>query len=160
MKKQTLLLLTLFSFSLLVACPAQAQGKTERQMAEEAFALVNSFRAKKGLPALEWNEEIYKSSLSHSRAMAQGKERFGHGGFSARVEQLWETVGSGQAAENVHYHDGDWGKPHAEVAVESWIKSAGHNKNMRGNFTHSAIAVAKNERGEFYFTQIFLNLSR
>jgi len=160
MKKQTFLFLTLFSFSFLVACPAQAQGKTERQMAEEAFALVNAFRQKKGKPALQWREEIYQSCLSHSQAMAEGKVAFSHDGFSQRVAQLWEVVGSGQAAENVHYHSGEWKKTHAEVALQGWIDSPSHNENMRGKFTDSAIAVAKNERGEFYFTQIFLNLSQ
>jgi uncharacterized protein YkwD len=158
MKKQSLFFFALFGLFLALLTPSYAQTKTERQMAEEAFALVNAFRKKKGKPALVWNEEIYKSCLAHSQAMAQGKERFGHGGFSARVAALWETVGSGQAAENVHYHGGDWGKTHAETAVESWIDSPGHNKNMRGEFTHSAIAVAKNKRGNYYFTQIFLNL--
>lgn len=57
-------------------------------------------------------------------------------------------------AENVAYNQGHQNPD--RVAVDGWIKSVGHQKNMVGNFNLTGVGVAKNAQGEYYFTQIFM----
>ena len=43
-----------------------------------------------------------------------------------------------------------------EVAVEGWIKSPGHHKNMIGDYDLTGIGIAQNSEGTYYFNQIFI----
>jgi uncharacterized protein YkwD len=54
----------------------------------------------------------------------------------------------------VAYNQG-YSKPD-EQAVEGWIKSSGHRKNMEGDFDLTGIGITKNAKSEYYFTQIFI----
>jgi len=41
-------------------------------------------------------------------------------------------------------------------AVKGWINSPGHQKNMVGDYNLTGIGIAKNNVGEYYFTQLFV----
>ena len=43
----------------------------------------------------------------------------------------------------------------APAAVNGWINSPGHKKNLLSDTTHCAIASYISRRGEFYLTQMF-----
>lgn len=43
----------------------------------------------------------------------------------------------------------------AKVAVNGWIESPGHCKNLLGNFTYCGIGVYMNHEGKYYLTQLF-----
>lgn len=58
------------------------------------------------------------------------------------------------AAENVAYNRG-YTDPVAK-AVEGWLNSSGHRRNIEGNYNLTGIGVAKNSQGAYYFTQIFI----
>lgn len=123
-------------------------------MERETFDLINEYRKEKGLAELKWNDVIHKQCLGHSQNMASGEVEFSHEGFSDRVEVLKEELGSGAAAENVAYN---WGSTDpAQTAVDGWIDSDGHRKNIEGNFDLSAVGIAKSEDGKYYLTQMFL----
>jgi uncharacterized protein YkwD len=47
------------------------------------------------------------------------------------------------------------GQMTAKEAVEGWLQSPGHKRNIEGNFTLTGIGWAKDKRGMIYFTQIF-----
>lgn len=44
----------------------------------------------------------------------------------------------------------------ATTAVRGWLKSPGHLRNIRGDYTLTGIGVAVNNKGEIFFTQVFL----
>jgi uncharacterized protein YkwD len=45
----------------------------------------------------------------------------------------------------------------AGLAVEKWMESAAHRKNLlTPNWKESAVGVAITEDGTYYFTQVFL----
>ncbi|MBZ8179497.1 CAP domain-containing protein [Oscillatoria salina] len=115
---------------------------------------VNQYRISKGLPALELDARISEQSRLHSEAMAQGKVPFSHQGFEGRVKAVERAIPYRAAAENVAYNQG-YQDP-ATQAVQGWIQSDGHRKNMEGDFDVSGIGVAQNARGEYYFTQVFI----
>lgn len=121
---------------------------------KSAFDQINKYRASKGLPALTWNAAIAEQSRKHSQNMANGKVPFSHDGFQQRVAVIAKTVAYRGAAENVAYNQG-FTDPAAQ-AVQGWLKSTGHRTNIEGNYNLSGIGVAKNAKGEYYFTQIFI----
>ena len=113
---------------------------------------VNQYRASKKLPPLNVDPQISQVSRIHSQNMASGKVKFSHDGFEGRVKAI--TVPYQSVAENVAYNLG-YTDP-VRNAVDGWIKSDGHRKNMEGQFNLTGIGIAKNAKGEYYFTQIFV----
>ncbi|MBD2098702.1 CAP domain-containing protein [Trichocoleus sp. FACHB-591] len=137
---------------LLAQTPTTASSLTAIE--KSAFDQINKYRASKRLPALTWNAAIAEQSRIHSQNMANGKVPFSHDGFQPRVAAIAKTVAYRGAAENVAYNQG-FSDP-ATKAVQGWIKSTGHRTNIEGNYNVSGIGVAKNAKGEYYFTQVFI----
>lgn len=119
-------------------------------LAYQTFTFTNQFRAGKKLPLFLWDEKLAHIAFQHSKKMGDGRVPFGHDGFTLRISTL-PTMSS--AAENVFMcnmrHD------QAQSAVDGWIASKGHLKNLMGTYTHCGIGAYQNSKGFYYFTQIF-----
>jgi uncharacterized protein YkwD len=113
---------------------------------------INQYRASKKLPPLSIDPRISQIARIHSENMAKGKVSFSHDGFEGRAKAI--TIPYKSVAENLAYNFG-YSDP-VRNAVEGWIKSDGHRKNMEGQFNVTGIGVAKNAKGEYYFTQLFV----
>ena len=113
---------------------------------------INQYRASKKLPPLSIDPRISQQAKIHSENMASGKVKFSHDGFDGRVKAI--TIPYQSVAENVAYNMG-FSDP-VRNAVDGWIKSDGHRKNMEGQFNLTGIGIAKNAKGEYYFTQLFV----
>ncbi|EGC38575.1 hypothetical protein DICPUDRAFT_148783 [Dictyostelium purpureum] len=116
----------------------------------KALELTNTFRKTLNLPPLLWNQPVYLVGVEHSKNMGEKIEEFGHGGFKERVKKFpfkFKSVG-----ENVAYTNSS---NVAEHAVDGWINSPGHRKNLVGNFNVCSIGVYKNSEGFWYLTQLF-----
>jgi uncharacterized protein YkwD len=114
---------------------------------------VNAYRKSQNLPPLTLDPVISAQAKAHSEKMARvGK--IGHEGFNDRVQSVAKEIVYRSAAENVGYSVG-YAQPEA-IAVEDWINSPGHQKNMVGRYDLTGIGMAKNAQGETYFTQIFI----
>ncbi|MEG4851897.1 CAP domain-containing protein [Microcoleus sp. B5-D4] len=113
---------------------------------------INQYRASKKLPPLSIDQRITQIARIHSENMANGKVNFSHDGFEGRAKAI--TIPYQSVAENLAYNFG-YSDP-VRNAVEGWIKSDGHRKNMEGQFNVTGIGVAKNAKGEYYFTQLFV----
>lgn len=134
-----------------------AQRATSSQFAameQSVHQQVNQYRKSHNLPPLKWDDRIAQQARIHSQAMASGKVPFSHNGFEGRVKAIAQSISYRRAGENVAYNLGyaDPGKQ----AVQGWIKSTGHRHNMEGNFDLTGIGIAKNAKGEYYLTQIFI----
>jgi uncharacterized protein YkwD len=126
-----------------------------RQVEKDTFLIVNQYRVKNDLPALEWSDGITKIARAHSKDMATGDADFGHEGFNDRVHQLKDLMpGFHGAGENVLMSDQLDDIAHA--AVQLWLHSPLHLKNIRGDFNYSGMGVWQSGDGTLYFTQIFL----
>lgn len=115
---------------------------------------INQYRASKRLPALTLDPRISEQARVHSQAMANKRVAFGHQGFEQRVQTLGRSISYQGAAENVAYNQG-YSDP-ATQAVKGWIKSPGHRTNIEGQYNRTGIGIARNAKGEYYFTQIFI----
>jgi uncharacterized protein YkwD len=137
--------------------PMQAQAQHSSKPAltinAEILKYVNEHRASLGLNALVMNDVINTEAEGHSRNMANHKVPFSHDGFDGRADRIRKAITSVFGwAENVAY-----GANNAREAVDMWLKSPGHKKNIEGNYNLTGIGVAKSADGSLYFTQIFIN---
>ena len=129
--------------------PPIVMSSSERSI----YDRVNQYRQSKNLPPLTIDPIISAQAKAHSEKMAR-VGRIGHEGFNDRVQSVGKEIVYRSAAENVGYSVG-YAQPEA-IAVEDWIGSPGHQKNMVGRYDLTGIGSVKNARGETYFTQIFI----
>jgi uncharacterized protein YkwD len=139
--------------AMVAASAPVAPSSLERQ----AFDLINSERARNGLSPLVWDGELCRVARGHSQNMGR-LNFFDHEGpdgsnllnrVSARGI-MWRSLG-----ENIAFSQGD--NDPARLAVEQWMHSPKHRANiLRGNFTHSAIGIARTPDGRVYLTQVFI----
>lgn len=133
--------------------PAAAANSFERQ----AFNLINAERARYNLPPLAWDGQLCRVARSHSENM--GRRNFFDHEAPDGSDLLDRVSGSGvvwrSLGENIAYNQGQVDP--VRVAVEQWLQSPKHRANiLRGNYTHTAIGVARTADGRVYLTQIFI----
>ena len=117
------------------------------------YNLVNKYRQSRSLAPLVADPDISAQAKAHSEDMARSGN-MNHDGFNQRADLVSKTIVYRSAAENVAFNAG-----HAQpdlIAVKGWIESPGHQHNMVGRYDLTGIGVAKNAKGEYYFTQIFI----
>lgn len=129
------------------------QDTANAAMVQAIHTQINAYRQRQGLPPLRLHAAISAQAQQHSQDMASGRVPFSHDGFQQRVQAIRREVSYRSAAENVAFNFGH--RDPAGQAVEGWLKSAGHHKNIVGNYDLTGIGVAQNGR-RFYFTQIFI----
>jgi uncharacterized protein YkwD len=122
----------------------------------EVLERVNRHRHAARLGALRADPRIAEIARAHSRAMASGRRRFGHGDFDERSQAIEERLSPyRRVAENVAHHGRDRGDLPAR-AVAGWLRSSGHRRNIEGPYSLTGVGVAISGRGEVYLTQIFV----
>lgn len=121
---------------------------------QEIQRQVNQYRLARNLPSLRLDPRLSEVARRHSQDMAQGTAAFSHDGFDRRVREIGRIVPYRKAGENLAVNKG-YADPVA-VSVRGWIDSPGHRRNLEGEFDLTGIGVAKNPRGEYYFTQLFV----
>jgi uncharacterized protein YkwD len=123
----------------------------EERIGREALQLTNSFREKNNLPPLKWSQALCKIGRVHSKDMAEGRVPFGHSGFEKRVASY--PMPTSSAAENVAWNAGT--SDIAVTAVNGWINSPGHRKNLLSRHNYCGIGVFRSANNRFYLTQLF-----
>jgi uncharacterized protein YkwD len=96
-------------------------------LARQAVDYTNHHRAEMKLSPLRWNDLIAKVAAEHAEDMASGAAPFSHDGFDARTRRF---PSHRTAGENLAMNKGM--ADVARAAVDGWIKSPGHRKNLEG----------------------------
>jgi uncharacterized protein YkwD len=124
----------------------------DSKMANDILGYVNAYRQKKGLPALTMNAVVSAQAQKHSENMAAHRTAFGHNGFQTRMKNISSQLGGANAtAENVAFGNMD-----AKQVVDTWLTSPGHKQNIEGPYNLTGIGIASDNKGNLYFTQIFI----
>lgn len=142
------------------AAPAFAQTTGRQLLSAEALEaetrdLVNRHRRDAGLPPLRSDPAIAAIARRHSEAMAAGRVPFGHEAVEGRRRRIERTIPLEAMAENVGANDRP-ARSAARAAVSGWLGSAGHRENIEGDYDTTGVGVARDRRGAWYFTQIFV----
>lgn len=151
------LLLTAFILS---AVPRSAPAGTPEHAAADALEsrthkLVNEHRRTMGLAPLAYDARIAAIARRHSKDMADGRVSPGHDGFEARQRKISKTIPLKGIAENVGFNDYPRSKT-VRAAVSGWLGSQGHRENIEGRYDLTGVGIARDARGGWYFTQIFV----
>ncbi|HXH73525.1 MAG TPA: CAP domain-containing protein [Bacteriovoracaceae bacterium] len=119
------------------------------------MTLVNDHRRSKGLAKLVHDEGLADIVNEHSDNMAIGLVPFGHPGFSLRCTSAMDELGGGNwCGENVAM-----GQKTALAVFTSWMNSPGHRANIESaRASHTGLGYAKDKFGNYYWTQIFIQL--
>jgi uncharacterized protein YkwD len=128
--------------------PPKILTRSERAV----FEKINDYRRKHGLNQLTIAASIVKQARNHSRNMARNRVGFSHEGFNGRVRKT--GINYLAAAENIAYNHGQTNP--VTTAVTGWINSAGHRRNIEGDFNQTGIGVIQSQNSTWYFTQIFI----
>ena len=116
--------------------------------------VVNDYRAKIGLRPFVYSPIITEVAFGHSRFMAEGYGRFGHGGWRSRCAKLRNEMRSDMCGEIVAM-----GQKTPEAVLEAWLGSPAHRSAIENpRYTHTGVGVAKNAEGRLYWTQMFVEL--
>ena len=122
------------------------------QMEDELLDLINERRASLGASALSKSPETYKHAADHNHYMIS-QNKLSHDNFDARAATIAAETKAVSIGENVARHYSS-----AESALESWLQSPSHKKTIEGNYTHTALSITLDNKGQPYFTQIFITL--
>lgn len=129
----------------LLAVRVLAVSPLEEAVLKEA----NRARLARGLQALAFDEKLYRAARAHAEDMI-ARGYFGHQGPGGPTPEarFWRAgVFAVKVAENLYELDGKRPGDFAARAVEAWLQSPPHRKNLlQGQFTHTAVAVVT--RGE------------
>jgi uncharacterized protein YkwD len=128
-----------------------------RALERRALEGVNAIRSKRGLSTLKYHEGLTLAARHYSGEMSRF-DFFSHtGADGSTLQDRAETHGLDyqSIAENLHQSRG-YDDP-VPVAIDGWMKSRGHRKNMLNDkYTHTGIGVAIDRDGRAFFTQLFM----
>jgi uncharacterized protein YkwD len=131
-----------------VLAPTPTPGS--RDETATALPLVNKLRQSKGLPALSLDAPARKAAAAQSVRMAKARQMshlIGFGdSFGGRMAKSEVSL---PAAENIAS-----GQDSVEAAVQAWIDSPKHLKNMLGSYKGLGVAVARSSDGRNYWAMV------
>ena len=119
----------------------------------EIFLLINEYRESVRLETFQLSVQINRQAKKHSISMSTKLIPIGHYGFDKRGRYFKSLLNSYRGAENVAFVIGTLNP--ALTAINGWINSPGHLKNLEGNYNYTGIGVATGPSGGYYITQIF-----
>lgn len=126
-------------------------ARPEVSLVDEILSSTNQYRKSNSKPALQMRDDLNNIARKHSQNMANGRTGFGHDGFEQRHDKVKKIFQACTMSENVAY-----GKMDGAAVVSMWKGSAGHRKNLLGDYKYIGIGVATDRKGVTYFTQIFV----
>lgn len=142
--------------ALLVVSPPARDPELPR-VEREVFAGVNRERRAAGLAPLAWNDAVAAEARRHALNMA-GRRFFAHedplrGGLRERLRE--HHIVYRISAENIYQEKGY--KDPATQAVQDWMKSPGHCRNiLDGEFTETGVGAAYSGDGTIFMSQVFI----
>jgi uncharacterized protein YkwD len=138
----------------LAAADSKDPKKVELSEVEQAILdATNKEREKEKLPPLKPNKILCEVARAHSANMAkQGKMEHELDGKNPADRVRAAGYIHAHMAENIAVSDGE--KP--EGIVKAWMDSKEHKENiLNEKYTEIGIGLAKNDKGETYYTQEF-----
>lgn len=116
----------------------------------EFLKMTNDYRKKFGKEPLRLVECMCKIEKEHNDLMLAGKRGLGHEGFQDRSKAIPKATAT---AENVCYCSDQ--KDPLRVLFGSLVNDPPHRENILGPYNSIGISVGKNEKGQWFASQIF-----
>ncbi|KAK8892583.1 hypothetical protein M9Y10_029821 [Tritrichomonas musculus] len=117
---------------------------------KEFLRLTNEYRKKFGKEPLKLVESMCTIEKEHNDLMLSGKRGLGHEGFHDRAKAIPNATAT---AENVCYCTNQ--KDYMSVLFGSLVNDPPHRENILGPYNSIGVSVGKNEKGQWFASQIF-----
>ena len=114
----------------------------------QLIQLINDYRLSIGKPLLIRNSTADKLASEHTIYMTS-KEDVSNDNFETRWEALEQKVNAEEISENIGFD------LNAQKAMDACLNNIWLKVNVEGDYTHTGIAVKKDDKGRYYYTQIF-----
>ncbi len=133
----------------------EAQEVDTFHLNQEYLTLVNNHRIGLGLTPLIYHSYIEEIAKAHSFGMAIHSKPFGHLGFASRCRRLRNRLGEmNNCGEIVGMK-----QKNIKTLLQAWLKSPEHRQEIEHPlFTHTALGIAKDDKGSIYWTQMFVEI--
>ncbi len=144
--------MTIISLLFCSLIPTSIRAFEISEFEKSVIDLTNAERKKEGLGELKPAEKLFSAARSHAVNMAK-KDELAHVLDGKNVEDRAQALGYKYflVGENVAYNQAD-----AESLLKAWMESPPHRENiLKKQFTEIGVGVAKNEKGEPYYAQVF-----
>ena len=122
----------------------------EIKTANQLIQLVNVHRESLGKSKLIRNSLADQLAAEHVNYMISKKD-VNNDNFEVRWEALEQQANAKEITENVGMDIS------AEKAMNAYLSQVWLRANVEGDFTHTGIAVKKDEKGNYFYLQIFYN---
>ncbi|GEM_PF-2368257 len=125
------------------------------ELARDVLYYTNEERAKHGLTALSWEDDVAKVAQSYSEYMAKNNflEHTGIDGSTPKSRIDDGEIRYTSLGENI-----GMGTENAKDIVRAWMESEGHRANiLQPEFTHLGVGVARGDNGYLFWTQNFIS---
>jgi len=114
----------------------------------QLIQLVNDHRLSIGKPLLIRNSTADKLAEEHTNYMVS-KADVNNDNFEIRWEALEQKENAEDISENIGFDNS------AEETMDAYLNNIWLKVNVEGDYTHTGIAVIKDDKGNYYYTQIF-----
>lgn len=145
--------LRLFSIAVLIVSGfVQAQSTRSISVAEQyLFSAANAERSRQGLPALRWDDALYRAADGHAREMAARRSISHQYPGEAELSARGRAAGAhfSKISENVAE------SPDAVTMQDAWMHSQGHRANLLDPDADSVGIRVVRRDGELYAVEDF-----
>lgn len=128
--------------------PNNVNSVDEITTTNQLISLVNDYRQSIGKPLLIRNATADKLAAEHANYMVSNKDV-----STDNFETRWEALELKENAQDVSENVGV--DISAEKAMNAYLSRVWLKANVEGDFTHTGIAVKKDAKGRYFYTQIF-----
>lgn len=125
-----------------------------RSLEAEVVRLVNQERTRAGVPPLTHNWELSRVARIKSQDFIDNNYFAHNSPIYGSPSKMINSFGIRHTAsgENIA-----WGQRTPAAVMQSWMNSAGHRANILSrDFNQIGAGVARDARGNFYWTQMFI----
>lgn len=137
--------------ALRLAPPDHPHLTPEQRAAHDMVAIVNLERARRGLPAYEWHEQLGDAAYGHSVDMAARRklQHAGSDGSNAglrltRAGFVWTTWGENIGA----------GFSEPQTLFTAWLESPPHRPQLLGDYRYVGVGAVASSDGTPYWTLV------
>jgi uncharacterized protein YkwD len=156
--RRPLWLLLFLATPLVRADEKKGSPKFEMTKEERIFLdLLNRERTDHKLPELKPHPLLFQAARGHSQNMAKERKMEHELKPVHRVDATGYDWG--KVSENIAKAED--GEPQLSEIVKKWMESKTHRDNLLDkNVTETGLGIARNDKGEIYYTQVFARQRR
>ncbi len=127
----------------------------------QIFHLINEHRATLQLPPLRLASSITSQARTYSQSMADSPVPHldtNSTGQKDRFNAVAKAIPHTSCKENVGYVDPYYSQDPASTLMKAWLHNPEKRALIEGPYNLTGISAARDERGAYYVTQIFVQL--